>query len=134
MCSEKYKDASEFLYHFETHMNQNEETENDQHNVSHRKNFLKFKSDNDDEQNENKEIEHDESLKKQSSKQKKSIQKIATCESCNKRFAGKQSLRMHIITFHEKLKGHKCDICSKTFGRRKALQNHINAVYTYYLV
>ena len=117
ICPEKCIDASEFLNHFEIHKSQNEELQNMKQNVNYKNNFL------------NKENSEYPSLKNQSSKAKKSIEQIAECEICNKRFVGKQSLRRHIITFHDNDRTHTCDVCSKAFGIERELRLHKNSVH-----
>ena len=43
-CTESYDEVLEFLDHFETHMTQNEQTEDKQQNASHKDNFSNFES------------------------------------------------------------------------------------------
>ena len=60
----------------------------------------------------------------------KSINKMMTCEYCNKIFDTSNELKVHVMLDHEYSlleikKDHKCDICSETFSAIKYLNWHL---------
>ena len=132
-CPESYKEVLGFLDHFETHMNQNEQMQKGQEIAIYNDQEVKSKNTLFNMKNKDLKDTKKSILKNKSSevKAEERIQKKAECETCNKRFAGKQSLRRHIIVFHDKVRSHTCHLCSKTFGLKCDLQTHINTVHSF---
>ena len=46
------------------------------------------------------------------------------CQYCNTRFATKEELNQHKITFHAEAKLHSCNHCGKNFKRKSSLKYH----------
>ena len=55
--------------------------------------------------------------------------KNSECNLCGKTFRKTWSLKVHIISVHEKLENHKCDFCGKTFTQSEILKIHIKSVH-----
>ena len=51
------------------------------------------------------------------------------CAVCEKRFATKGVLTLHIRTFHEKRADFMCEICLKCFTRKEHLKEHVLSVH-----
>merc|ERR1711874_805478 len=51
------------------------------------------------------------------------------CPHCNKKFKGKQTLKIHIDLVHEKKSTHLCTHCGKSFFSTQTLNVHINTVH-----
>ena len=45
------------------------------------------------------------------------------CQVCEKKFAQKGNLKLHMLT-HTKVKAHECDICKKKFSQKSNLVTH----------
>ena len=56
--------------------------------------------------------------------QKNEIQRIK-CDSCDKSYIEKLSLRHHIQSVHEKRSDIKCKFCEKCFCNDRALKRHV---------
>jgi hypothetical protein len=51
------------------------------------------------------------------------------CEVCHRRFGQKGSLRTHIRTVHEGDRGFECEVCHRRFGQKGSLRTHIRTVH-----
>ena len=52
-----------------------------------------------------------------------------SCEICDKSFSEKGSLQRHVASVHQGIKNFSCEVCSKSFSRKNYLQLHITAVH-----
>ena len=51
------------------------------------------------------------------------------CEKCDKRFAQKRDLNVHMKAVHLKIKDYICDKCDKRFAKNSHLNRHMKAVH-----
>ena len=51
------------------------------------------------------------------------------CEICDKTYASKQSLSIHIKSVHQKIKDNICKFCEKAYSRNYDLQIHMKTVH-----
>ena len=115
-CNKSYNEVQEFLDHFESHMNQNQNDEEswkvlDQNNSKNEEINIGTKSD---------------SEKKSTSRKISKVKKPNFCKNCEKSFSSKQYLDIHLKTVHDKIKDSiKCDLCEKTFGHQYFLKIHV---------
>ena len=157
-CPHSYTKVLEFLDHFETHMNQNEQIQDEQQNASHQNNLSKSKPEKEVQNHDinvqnpkyiaatlniklkngdirtyvsNKDLnsEKNSCSLNQSYREKENVKKSTFCEKCEKTYSSKQKLNVHIKTVHDKVKSHKCNLCLKTFGQKGDLQKHIKTVH-----
>ena len=141
-CTESYDIVLEFLDHFETHMTQNEQTQDKQQSASHKDNFSNSESDKEIQNPKSIEVTMNTTQRNEATKtyvcekdlnpeenSKIPKKKSTFCEKCDKGFSRKQKLNLHIKTVHEKVKSHKCDLCLKEFGQKGDLQKHIKIVH-----
>ena len=140
-CQQSYQEVLQFLDHFETHMNQEEQKQNKhqsstckeiedqiQNEGAKRPKFI--------DQVTNTRLEDEEiilpiyekdsdSLKNSSQNERLAIH----CEKCDKPFSTKGNLKLHIKTVHDKVKCHTCDLCLRAFGLKGVLQRHVKTVH-----
>ena len=50
------------------------------------------------------------------------------CDSCNRSFGVKYTLRMHEKAAHEYLKPLQCEVCDKSFDQKLILESHLKNV------
>jgi uncharacterized Zn-finger protein len=55
--------------------------------------------------------------------------RVIECEVCHRRFGEKGSLRTHIRTVHEGVRGFECEVCHRRFGQKGSLRTHIRTVH-----
>ena len=51
--------------------------------------------------------------------------KVFQCESCDRGFTQKSSLKTHFDIVHLKTGGYPCDVCSKVFTTKQMLEYHL---------
>jgi ribosomal protein L37AE/L43A len=51
------------------------------------------------------------------------------CDLCEKDFGHRQSLKIHVTSFHENIKAFECRLCSKKFEGKTGLTNHMNFIH-----
>ncbi len=56
-------------------------------------------------------------------------QKLFSCTLCDKSFAWKGALTSHVDGIHKKLKPFSCTLCDKSFARKGLLTTHVDTVH-----
>ena len=59
----------------------------------------------------------------------KYVNERVKCEICDKTYASKQSLSIHIKSVHQKIKDNICKFCEKAYSRNYDLQIHMKIVH-----
>ena len=117
LCPNSYKAVLEFMDHFETHMNQNEQIQRPTEDMPN------IRPEDEDVLSQISVIDSD------SLKNSKKERLVTQCKKCDKSFSKRSSLKVHIKTVHDKVKSYKCNSCSKAFGQKHNLKVHINTVH-----
>ena len=59
----------------------------------------------------------------------KYVDKSVKCEICDKTYASKNNLSLHIKSVHHNIKGNKCKFCEKAYSRNYDLKIHMKYVH-----
>ena len=75
-------------------------------------------------------IKHEKRKKLKSNKKKITNENKFSCETCEKTFVKKTTLKDHILREHssENVKEHYCEKCNKSFTRQSYLNEHLLTV------